>query len=191
MAMAKLRTTATSNSGVGLGTSSGPETCTCGSGIGGPGMAREERGDQFVQLGQQRLVAGAGIGGEFLCIERQIEEKGLDFLLGQIFPKRAVAHFADIIRVEGLLKLVFDRNGEIRLAQVQRLTDERKAAKSDPRATAGQILQEARHAGFFEQDVALLAFAAKSIGDEFVPNLFEKSRDRKSTRLNSSHIPLS
>src|SRR5262249_51733434 len=73
-AAARLAITAASNSAVGLGTSSGPATCVCGSDIGSP-AAWEQRGNQLVQLGEQRLIAFAGIGRELFRIERQVEEK--------------------------------------------------------------------------------------------------------------------
>src|SRR5262245_29048147 len=161
-ARARLAATAASKSGVGVGTSSGPAICGCTSGISAPGFGSGKRGDKVIQLGQQGLVPGARIRLELLSVKRQVEQKGFDLLLAELFPEGAIADLVDVVSVEHLFELVLHGNGEIRLAQVQGLADQGKACVRDHGRGAGQVRKEALHARLLELDVSLLALRPKT-----------------------------
>ncbi len=73
--MAASKNTIGSEAAIGpLGSSATP-SCSRASGIGATGVRRGERGDQIIQLVQQRLVSAARVRRELFRIERQVEEK--------------------------------------------------------------------------------------------------------------------
>src|SRR5262249_24833165 len=81
--------------------SSGPATCCWRSGILGPCFGDREARNQVIELGQQRLVPGARIRLELLRVKRQVKQKGLNLLPAELLPEGTIAHFVDIIGVEG------------------------------------------------------------------------------------------
>src|SRR5262249_35868974 len=172
-ARARLAATAASKSGVGLGTSSGP-AIGLASGILGSCFSDGKRCNQVIQFGQQGLVPGARVGLELLNVKRQGKQKRFDLLLAELFPESTITHFVDVVSIEGLLKLVLHRDGEIRLAQMQRLADEGKACVRDYGCGAGQIAEEALHARLLEFNIAVLAFGSKTVRDEPVAHLPEQ-----------------
>src|SRR5579871_815591 len=130
--------------------------------------------NQFIQLGKQLRIVLTRIGCQRLRVPGQVEEKRFHPLLIQFFPPHAVAGLIQIIGIENLLKLVLYRNGQIRLTQVERLTDQREARVGDNRLAARQVFEKAFHAGLLKQNAALLAFFAKPVGDEVGVYLFQQ-----------------
>ena len=80
-----------------------------------------------------------------------------------------------MVGVECLLKLVFHRHGQIGLAKIECLAQQRKAGVSNNRLCSCEIAQKAIHARLLEQDVALLPLSSKTISYEFAAHLLEQS----------------
>src|SRR5882757_1547075 len=123
-------------------------------------------GDERIELHQERAIALPGIVRELLPIEWEVVEEGFDALLVQLFPISTVACLLQPIGVENLFELVLHGNGEVRLAEMQRLRDQRKTGVGHNGLGAGEVAQESIQGRFFIEDVSFFAVPTKAISDE-------------------------
>src|SRR5436305_10815648 len=96
----------------------------------------------------------------------QVEEKGLDAFLVEVFPIAAIAAFLEPVSVEDLLELAAHGNGEIRFREMQRLGHERESGVRYDRARTDQVLKESFDGGLLKRDIALDTFTAETTSDE-------------------------
>src|SRR5690242_1778429 len=140
----------------------------------GQGTRRNVTGDQLVELGKQRGVAGTRIRGQSGAVMVKVEQEGFHAFLVEIVPESADVHFCEVVGVERLLELVLHRHGQIWLAKMQRFADERETGIGNDSFRRNDVVQKRVEAWLLEQKVAVTAFAIEAIADETFPDVAEK-----------------
>lgn len=149
------------------------------------GLSRGVSGNQGIQLFQQSLVALARIVREGIAVLGNVVEERFDPLLVEVLPVGSIAGFFEPVSVENLLELVTDGHREIRLRQVQGLSDEGEAGIGDDRAGAGEVGEESIERRLFIEDIAVRAFPVEAVGNESTAN---RTQELGQGRCGRSHV---
>src|SRR5437868_7266908 len=126
--------------------------------------------NQLIQLRKQRRIIRPWIIRQLLTVTLQIEQERFHSLFTQIVPIRPVSSFADVVRIQHLLKLPLHRPCQIRLPEIERLADEREAGVRDHRATPAQIAQKRVEPGLPEFQIRIRSFPVEAVTNKFLPH---------------------